>query len=165
MHQPIGRVVKLEYRDLQPKMKRDTSALIVHIRGPDGDMYEHPLENGAYLIDNHALQYMALNDIKPSDINGTSMNVEDWKWYTPVAPTGDGFGLAQTALKGGQAALRDAEWFGADDSSERADDGDSGPNGGGGGDGGDKGGAKIEHTDDDISAELTEDSGVEVTVE
>jgi hypothetical protein len=172
MYQPIGRVVKLEYRDMQPMTTMDTSVLVVHIRGPDGEMYEHPLENSEWSLHNDTLQFVALNDFKPSDIDGTAMDVEQWEWYTPVAPTGDGFALAETVLDGGEEALREAEWFGSDKATNDADDDHSGPDGGGGPDPstGNRGGVEEPseaEEDTGVTAEITPDknSGVEITVE
>jgi len=173
MNQPMARVVKLEYRDMNPKVKMDTSAFVVHLRGPDGEMHEHPLENPEYLIHNPTLQFMALNGFQPSTIEGTSMNVEEWQWLIPVAPDGDGgYLLASNVLDGGVKALEDAEWFDASDDSDDADGDDSGPHGGGGPDPstGNRGGveepSEAEEDDSGVTAELTpdEDTGVEVTV-
>lgn len=173
MIQQMGRVVKLEYRDMQPKMATDTSALVVHIRGPDGEMYEHPLENTEWMVHNPTLQFMAVNGFKPSDIDGTSMNVEDWQFLVPV--TSDlkgGYLLAEAALSNGVSALNDAEWFGAADDSDDDSDDDSGSHGGGGPDPstGNRGGVEEpSETEEDtgVTAELTpeKNTGVEVTVE
>lgn len=172
VNQPMGRVVKLEYRDKAPKMAADTSAFVVHIRGPDGEMHEHPLQNPEWMIHNVTLQFMAVNGFKPTDIDGTSMNVEDWQWLVPVSPDGDGgYLLAQHVLEGGVKALQDAEWFASSDDSDDADSDDSGPNGGGGPDPGTGNRAGVNHDeeveDTGVTAELTpdENTGVQVTVE
>lgn len=192
MQQPMARVVKLEYRDINPKVKIDTSAFIVYLRGPDGEIHEHPLENPEWMIHNPTLQFMALYNFKPSDIEGTAMNVagsssdpaidsddesseevEDANWLLPVAPDGDdGYLLAENVLEGGIEALEDAEWFSASDDSDGADGDDSDPHGGGGPDPstGNRGGVEEPseaEEDTGVTAELTpdEDTGVEVTVE
>lgn len=174
MNQPMARVVKLEYRDQNPKMAADTSAFVVHLRAPDAEIYEHPLQNPQWMAGNPALQLMALNNFQPTDIEGTSMNVEDWQWLLPVAPDGDGgYLLAENVLEGGVEALRDAEWFSASDDSDGSDGDHSGPNSGPGPDPGtgNRGGvdhdAEEEEAEDGVSAELTPeaDTGVEVHVE
>ena len=191
MNQPMARVVKLEYRDMNPKVKMDASAFIVHLRAPDGEMYEHPLENPEWMVHNPTLQFMALYNFKPSDIEGTSspsqegdsasepsgsdtsMNVEDANWLLPVAPDGDGgYLLAAHVLEGGIEALEDAEWFSASDDSDGSDGDHSGPHGGGGPDPstGNRGGVEEpseESEDTGVSAELTpeKNAGVEVKVE
>ena len=173
MNQPMARVVKLEYRDMNPKVKMDASAFIVHLRAPDGEMYEHPLENPEWMVHNPTLQFMALYNFKPSDIEGTSMNVEDANWLLPVAPDGDGgYLLAAHVLEGGIEALEDAEWFSASDDSGGTDGDHSGPHGGGGPDPstGNRGGVEEPsegEEDTGVSAELTpeKNAGVEVKVE
>jgi len=166
---PLGHVKTLEYRDIQPKMAADTSAFVVHFQAPDGEMYEHPLSNPQWMVGNPALQLMALNGFKPSDIDGTKMDVTDWQWMLPLAPDGDGgYGLVENVLEGGAEALRSAAWFDADDSTKTASGGAQAHSGGGGPDPstGNRGGVEYEG-DDDITAELTPDAntGVNVTVE
>jgi hypothetical protein len=193
MIQQMGRVVKLEYRDMQPKMATDTSAFVVHMRGPDGEMHEHPLENPEWMVHNTALQFMAVNGFKPSDIDGTSMKVagsqsesamndssqgesrevEDWQFLVPLVADGHGgYLLAEAALSGGESALKDAEWFGAADDSDDDSDPHSGPHGGGGPDPstGNRGGVDEPsggEEDTGVTAELTpeKDAGIEVKVE
>lgn len=192
MNQPMARVVKLEYRDQNPKVAMDTSVFVVHLRGPDGEIHEHPLENPEWMIHNPTLQFMAVNGFKPSDIEGTAMNVapsrsagatdsdgeaseevKDWQWLIPVAPDGDGgYLLAAHVLEGGIEALEDAEWFSASDNSDGSDDDHSGPHGGGGPDPstGNRGGVEEpsdEEEDTGVTAELTpeKNAGVEVKVE
>ena len=142
MNVPLGRVIRLRYKDTQPKLTTDASVLVVEFRAPDGHVYQHELDNRHWLVKNPALQLMALNNFKPSDINGTSMDVEGWRWTLPLTYTDnsspfevgetDGvYRLSQMALKGGEAALRQATWFDADDG-EKLDSGQSAASQGGG---------------------------------
>lgn len=168
MNGPMGYVTKLEYRDLQPKMAADTSAFVVHFNAPDGEAYEHPLSNPQWMVGNPTLQFMALNGFQPTDLDDTVVDVSGWQWMLPLAPDGDGgYGMAENVLEGGVEALRQAEWFDADDSTKDASGGAQ--SGGGGGPDpstGNQGTVDYEG-DDDISAELTpeEDTGVNITVE
>jgi hypothetical protein len=167
---PLGRVLELEYRDQQPKMKMDTSAFVVHFRGPDGDTHEHPLDNPEWVIHNPTLQFMALHDFKPTDVDGTAMGVEDAQWLLPIAPDGDdGYLLASEVLDGGVEALEDAEWFNTNHGEESTDGDHRAPHGGGGPDPstGNRGGVEHEDEEGGVSAELTpeDDTGVEVIVE
>lgn len=112
MNLPLGRVTQLRYEDKQPSIQMDTSVLVVEFRAPDADYYEHSLPNQQYMVQCPALQLMALNNFKPSDIKGTSMDTEDWRWTLPLAVAEDGsYQLHSTVLDGGEAALREAEWF------------------------------------------------------
>lgn len=159
MMQPMARVVKIEYRDQNPKVVTDTSAFVLHFRAPDGELYEHPLANTDWTLDNPTLQFMAKHNFKPSDINGTSMGVKDWQWLIPVVPDQHSdWLLAQNAMNGARAALQDAEWFAPYDGEEATDDAHSDV--GGGGDGGDKGGGTVE-----IDASENDGVGMEVSVQ
>lgn len=109
----MGRVVSLAYRDLRPRLQQDASALIVAFRAPDREVYEHALGNQRWHVACPTLQFMALHDIKPSDIDGTKMSVESMSLTVPITFDGGEYLLAQNALEGGQEALEDAKWFGA----------------------------------------------------
>ena len=65
-----------------------------------------------------ALQFMALNDIRPSDFDGTTLDVSDQHWLVQLAVFSYQFRLHQNALNGGTAALEEAEWFGPHDGEE-----------------------------------------------
>lgn len=152
MNQPLGRVIELQYRDEKPKLAIDSSALVVRFRAPDAEVYEHPLENGEWLIGNAALQFMAINNIKPSDIEGTKMNVESWVLDIPVAPDGDGgYLIAQNAMSDAESALREAEWFGAYPSEKPNSGHPDAPD-----DDSDGGGGSPARVDDDTGVEIVD---------
>jgi len=138
MNLAYGRVLRVQYRDAQPKLAADTSVFEVTYVTPSGDTNTHELPNGEWLIGNHTLQFMAVQGIKPSDIDGTEMDVRGWHWVVPQVFDGDEYKLHQLALAGGEKALRKAEWFNAsdneesnsDDSDATDDNLDNGPSGG-----------------------------------
>jgi len=132
---PMGRVVKLRYRDSSPQMAADTSVFHVFFHAPDGEYYHHVLPNNSWSVENPTLQFMALNDIRPSDFDGTSLDVSDQHWLVQLAVSGYEFRLHQNALSGGTAALEEAEWFAPHDG-EESNSGQSEPIGGGSDDGG-----------------------------
>jgi hypothetical protein len=160
MNVPLGRVTRLWYKDTQPKLTTDASVLVVEFRAPNAEIYEHELDNRHWLVDNPALQLMALHDFKPSDIEGTSMDVEDWRWTLPLtyvdnsgpfeSTEGGQYKLSQMALKGGEAALREATWFDADDG-EKLDSGASAASEGGGDSDGGGGAETAEDSADDTA--------------
>jgi hypothetical protein len=115
MNQPLGRVVALQFRNVaaQPGAHPTMPVLRVYIRTPMRTVEHHDLPNGNYVVQNPALQFLALHGYKPSDIDGTHMNIEADKVILPIAPmpADDSWGLAQDAMSGGEQALREAEWF------------------------------------------------------
>jgi len=132
---PMGHVVKLRYRDSSPQMVADTSVFDVFFHAPDGKYYHHVLPNNSWNVDNPTLQFMALNDIRPSDFDGASLDVSDQHWLVQLAVSGYSFRLHQNALSGGTAALEEAEWFAPHDG-EESNSGQSEPIGGGSDDNG-----------------------------
>jgi len=160
MDQPeTAHVVRLRYRDMQPKYKVDANALIVEFRALDGEIYQHELPNDKWLVQCPALQFMAVNGFKPSDIKGTSMNVEDWNLIIPVVSEGGEYGLAASIFANGESALRRADWFSADDST-KDDDGSGGPSAGGSPDPGTGNRGAVDMN----MAEEDSDAGVEVKI-
>lgn len=171
MEQPMGRVLRLEYRDIRPKVAADTSIFVVHTRTPEDEVIEITLPNSeGWLVHNATLQFMAVYGIKPSDIDGTSMDVEDWQWLLPLGVNPDGsFGLAAHVLDNGAEKLREAEWFNADDSANDDHDG-PGPGAGGGPDPGTGNRGGVDHdaeAEEDVTAELAgeeSNAGVNVSI-
>lgn len=168
MNQPLGRVLRLRYRDVQPKVAADTSVLEVDIRTHEDEIISQPLDNPQWMVHNQALQFMAVYDIKPTDIDGTSMDVEDWQWLVPLGTDGDGgWGLAAHIFEDAASTLRSKDWFDAGDDTKDDDNG-PGPHGGGGPDPGtgNRGGVDHDAEDErDVSAELAgDDSNAGVTV-
>lgn len=108
---PMGRVVKLRYRDSSPRMVADTSVLDVFFHAPDGEYYYQTLPNNGWSVENPTLQFMALNDIRPSDFSGTTLDISDQHWLVQLAVSDYNFRLHQNVLNGGTAALEEAEWF------------------------------------------------------
>lgn len=133
MDQPLGRVVALQFRNIatQPGAHPTMPVLRVYIRTPMRTVEHHDLPSGNYVVQNAALQFLALHDYKPSDIEGTHMNIEDDTLVLPIAPMPreDSWGLAQDAMSGGEQALREAEWFDGVD----IEDGEQTPQHGAGG--------------------------------
>jgi hypothetical protein len=162
----LGRVTRLSYRDRQPNMADDTSVLVVEFRAPDAKVYEHELPNPQWMVHNTTLQFMALNRFKPSDIDGTSTDVEPWRWTVPIVHEDGKYQLAQAALSGGESALRQAEWFGASDD-EKSNSGDSDASGGGSDNGGSPNGEKTaDEADEQLRGRVAEgDVGVEIIVD
>jgi hypothetical protein len=171
MNQPMGRVVALQYRNVarQPGAHPTVPVLRVYLRTHTDEIEHHDLLNGGYTVQNAALQFMALYDFRPSELS-TYTNVEDAQLLVPIAPMPQdaSWGLARTALLGGEQALTEAEWFEGvdtdpDDESDSAPAGDGSPDPGTG----NRGGVE-EPSDPDIEAEVADeesDAGVEVTVE
>jgi len=160
MNLAYGRVLRVQYRDAQPKLAADTSVFEVTYVTPSGDTNTHELPNGEWLIGNHTLQFMAVQGVKPSDIDGTEMDVRDWHWVVPLTFDGDGYKLHQLASAGGEKALREAEWFNAsDDEKSNSDDSDATD---GGSDNDPSGGADKTADEGESSVVASGDVGVEI---
>jgi hypothetical protein len=152
----MGRVVKLSYRDAQPKLAQDTSVFDVHFHAPDGEYYCQTLLNTGWNVGNPTLQFMVINNMKPSDIDGVATGVEDRHWIAQLAVVGGEFQLHEMELNGGREALENAEWFSPHDD-EESNSGQSQPIGDGSDDdGGGQVGVKL--------ADEESDSGVTVEV-
>jgi hypothetical protein len=171
MNQPMGRVVALQYRNVarQPGGHPTVPVLRVYLRTHTDEIEHHDLLNGSYTAQNAALQFMALHGFRPSELDSYT-NVEDDQLLVPIAPMpeAESWGLARTALAGGEQALTDAEWFEGLDT-DGDDESPSAPAGGGSPDPGtgNRGGVE-DPSDPDIDAEVADedsDAGVEVTVE
>lgn len=196
MNQPLGRLVALQFRNIaaQPGAHPTVPILRVHLRVPDGSYHHHDLMNGDWLINNDALQFLALWGHKPSDIGGDSSPSSDEgsvsdsvpspsredstmrdclpdKTCVPIAPTGGGeWALAQTAMEGGQDALRNADWFNGDDSTKGGDDGGMGGGGSPDPGTGNRGGVENDEPEEEtgVTAEMApeeSDQGITVNVE
>lgn len=165
MQGPVGKVEKLEYRDMRPKMQIDASALLVHFTAPDGEIYTQQLANGTYEHDNQALQLMALNEFQPTDIS-RSTNTSDWGWYIQLAPDHDGgYAMAESELQGGVQALKDAEWFAPQPLNEQRERPTGGPHGGGGPDPGTGNRGGVDHEEEpDVVAEITPDANTGINM-
>lgn len=169
MNQPMGRLEALHFREAafytNDGRVGSIDVLRVHFRAPDGDYYEHDLQNGDWRITNQALQFLAKWGYRPSQIgdhDSTMRDCHDDQILLPLAPNegadgGLGYGLAQTALSGGREALKDATWFDTEDDEESTDDRPDGPQSGPGPDPGTGNRAGVDH-----DADETEDSGVTV---
>lgn len=175
MNQPLGRLTALQYRHIapQPGGHPTMPVLRVHFRAPDAEHYHHDLPNGNWALTNASLQFMALWGYQPSELGGTMHDATADKTLIPVTPTGNGgYAIAQTAMQGGQEALREAEWFDPEVAGVQGEEPTHGPTGGPGPDPGtgNRGGVEdpSEAEDDSgVTAELTPeaDTGIEVTVE
>jgi len=118
MIQPMGRIVALDMRNVarEPGGDPTVPVLRVHMQTHSNEVDHHDLINDDYSVQNSALQFMALYGYQPSDINGRSetyINVEEGNIIVPIVPKeGEAsWGLSRSALRGGERALREAEWF------------------------------------------------------
>lgn len=128
MDQPLGRVVALQYRSVGQMLTG--SVLRVHIR-THMDTYEYTdLPNTHWRLENPALQFLALQGYRPSDLDGTMHDAKPEQILLPIAPDPpDSWGLGANALEGGKEALEEAEWFDGGSMSDGANP-DSAPPGG-----------------------------------
>lgn len=171
--QPLGRLVALQYREAafytDDGRAGSFDVLRLHLRGPDGEMYEHDLPNRGWNETNAALQFMAKWQYQPTSLDHTLTNVEDDHVLMPLAYTDGEYKLAQAAMSGAQRALRNAEWFDpdlgnyADESGAQKPHAPPGPEPGSG----NRAGVEEPSEGDGVSAELADedaDAGVEVNV-
>lgn len=166
--QPMGRVTALQYRNVAPPQGNFPTmpVLRVHIKTFDGATDHHDLLNKSYTVQNKALQFMALYDFRPTEIEGTM--VEPDNLAVPVAPTPNNgvWGLAAAAMNGGERALKRAEWFNGVDIQN--DDGtEQQPTQGGNSDGGGRGGEAVTDDEHDVVLDLADeesDAGVNITI-
>lgn len=161
MNQPLGRLTALQYRRASfytdDGREGQVDVLRVHLRVPDGSEHYQDLPNGEWSLDNTALGFLALWGYRPSDIGGHDEAMRDAEpdlTCVPVAPTPDGWGLAQTALEGARDALESAEWFDPDTSPSDGNKRAHAPPGGAEPDPGtgNKAGVEIEKADEDSDA-------------
>jgi hypothetical protein len=168
MNQRLGRVTEVAYRSIGPTLTTD--ALRVHFRTPMDTMDSHDLPNGRWSLQCPALQFMALYGLQPTAIDGTRCSVESEGIVVPVMRAQDGWTLDQSALAGGEAALKSVEWF---DGPHVVDDDGSAqkPSGGGSSDPGtgNRGGVEDPSEPSEETGVTVEkadgDAGIEVTVE
>lgn len=141
---------------LQFRRKGQQSVLRVYFE-KHGEEYYHDLPNGMWTIDNVALQFMAKWGYKPSDIGDDSSTMRDCMDDTLALSVVDSDGqykLSQMAMSGAETALRNAEWFGGADDSEK-DETPQRPIGGGSID--KDGGPSIRLSDEDSDSGVTVD--------
>jgi hypothetical protein len=155
MNSPIyGRVILSRYYGLN-----EYQVLRVYFDGPNGTEY-HDIPNKTWTIDNHALQFMALWGFKPSDFDGTEIDLSDEPLALRLTQAPDHvdceWSLTKGAFVGGETALRNADWFNGDDSSSDDDDDDQMGSGGPSPSTGNRGGVEVEND--------AESDGLEITV-
>lgn len=152
----LGRVTRLTYRSVGPMLQ--ASVLRVEFRAPDAQYYEQDLPNNRWDTGCPALQFLANWGYRPSEIDGTSMDVRDDKLHVPLAPMDPadptaGWGLAEAALDGGETALEEAEWFDPDLGDEAAQQPTGADSGGADGGGGGRGAEQVEIEADEAEVE------------
>lgn len=109
MQEPtLGRIVRIDYRSVGPQLQVD--AMVVHLRTHEGDIVEHELPNPRWDTGNIALQFLALNDLRPSDFDGTHLRPEQ-PIVVPITRHDDTWLMSEAAFIGGERALKSAEWF------------------------------------------------------
>jgi len=157
MQNPMARVTMLQFRNVapQPGAHPTMPVLTIHFETFHGHHDSHDLVNPKWLPSNKALQWLALREWKPSDVDGTAMVPE--QMYVRVVPTDGGWALARTELMGGRGALEDAAWF---DSVDHSDDDETAHDASHGGSHDPDGGAKMVATIDP-----EDDRGVTMHVE
>ena len=179
MNVPLGRLTQLSFRE---KSYYDgngnvgsTDVLRVTYIGYDGDEYHTDFPNGSWHESNKALQFLANYGYGPSDIDGRSETTRDCyedRILIPLAqkPNGE-WGIHQRAMMAAESALKNAEWFGTDDSNEQRERSVNRANDGGGDDdgGSPNPSAKDERENDkDVIMSIADDAsdqGVNVAVE
>lgn len=124
MNTATGRVLTIRFTDVQSEQKAavldpidgpqggDIDVLEVRFRAPDGDIYTHNIPNGEYNIMNPAMQFIAYLGLRPTEIEGTYLDVSGEEFRVPLAATNDGeYVLNQQCLNTGQQRLVEASWF------------------------------------------------------
>lgn len=132
--------------------------LRVEFEDQNGETQSHDIPNGGFNVGNPTLQFLAFLDVRPSEMNGTSI---DLSGYTaPLVRTGrNEYQLANDVLEIGESKLRDKPWAPIDNNRDDPQNGSQNDDSGGddGGDGGD---------DDDITVVNRRDSrGLTVNVD
>lgn len=156
MNGHYGRLVTILYRSVGPML--NASVLRIEFRAPDGELYTQDVGNVQWDVRNPALQFLATQGYRPSDLDGTRYDAEDDKNHFLIVPDSEHeWLLSMDAVREGP--LRDAEWFDATDD-EEDDDGPNQNPGGGDPDPstGNRAGVEIDLADEDS------DQGVNVTV-
>lgn len=115
---PMARLLSLRFGQDQVEFNGQSKPMMVlkvEFRAPDADIYEHPLVNGDWSKGNAALQFMAKWGYQPTDFpeHPPKLDVEDDRVLIPVTqnPESGQWFLHELAMKNGEEALEDAEWF------------------------------------------------------
>lgn len=168
MNVQYGRIQKLVYRDPMPKMAQSTSELRAYFRDPDGGISQYPIDNNrGWGVNNFALQFMALYDLRPTLFeNGEYEFGDDEPNTVPVLKQDGEWIFTQAAFTGGETLLQNAWWFAPEGEEGSTDEASSAPNGGAGPDPGTGNRGGVDHEEETTVVELTpeEDTGVNIEV-
>lgn len=107
-----AQVLRCSYRSIGPMNNVD--ALVVEFE-VGGEVYEQPFPNQGWTYQTPALCFLAYLEKKPTDINGTSFDVEE-DVEVPAMFFGemDGFMILDSVLVNGSQKLKEADWFDPD---------------------------------------------------
>jgi hypothetical protein len=157
----MGRLTALQFA--QKTVYTDNGPMgldVMRVRfvAPDGDEYYHDLPNGDFTLSNKSLQFMAKWGYQPSGLgNGTHYDAYENQKLIPIVHVGESeetdceYALAETAMKGAERLLKNAEWFDTDEQSD-GDSSQSEATGGGSDDDpstGNRGAVEIEESEKD----------------
>lgn len=130
---PRGRVLELQRTTVEsqqtaqvpdtkgPQPEMGKPALLVTIRAPDGEIYEHYLPNGGWSVANPALQFIARCGLTPSDV---PCDIRYQDLQVPLAIDKEqNYHIHQKALEQGAMSLEESTWMEtpSDEETEEAD--------------------------------------------
>jgi hypothetical protein len=103
-----GLVKRCLYRGIGPMNNVDALVAEVEV---DGETHEHPYPNRGWSYQTPALLFLGYLEKKPTDIEGTSFEVDDVS--APIMWSGDQqqYLIDDQALKIGRQFLKGADWF------------------------------------------------------
>ena len=126
MIQPRGELLELRYSSMADQSGESFQPVVnVLFRCPDGTREQRYYNNSQYSVENQHLQLMAAIGAKPTEYDGTTLDLRDHNVVVPLVYNdagGDqgGWHLSQAVFKRGKEALQSADWneFGEDSAIE-----------------------------------------------
>lgn len=103
-----GHVKRCSYRGVGPMNNIDALVAEVEV---DGEVYEHPYPNRGWSYQTAALLFLGYLEKKPTDIEGTSFEVDDVPAPVMWSSEQQQYLIDDQALKIGKQYLKGADWF------------------------------------------------------
>lgn len=103
-----GKIVRASYRSFGQQLQQDVLSVEFEV---DGELHEHPYPNMGWSYNNPALLFLGFIEKKPTDIDGTSFEVDEVE--VPIKWLGGehGYLIDDKVLLMGNQKLQEADWF------------------------------------------------------